>query len=149
MIPALVLAAGLGASAAPRAPFVIAFAVVGWMIGGEVHALRHLWGAIGEEATAEALERLDGSWYVTHDIPWQYGNFDHVVIGPPGVFLLDSKRLFSAARVTNDELRSGNLRYKGARMRGAARALHVGLTPHSGRKPWVQAVVRGVGRAGS
>jgi Nuclease-related domain len=49
-------------------------------------------GRDGERATEMVLRRLcrDG-WSVRHDLAGKYGNLDHVVVGPGGVFLLDSK----------------------------------------------------------
>jgi hypothetical protein len=49
-------------------------------------------GAEGERRTEKVLKPLqrDG-WTVVHDLPHGQGNIDHVVIGPAGIFLLDSK----------------------------------------------------------
>ena len=45
-------------------------------------------------ATAKALRGLeDEGWIVMHDLPAGRGNIDHILVGPGGVFLLDSKRL--------------------------------------------------------
>ncbi len=52
---------------------------------------RWLEGAYGEGATARALEKLPRDWHVLHDLRNGDYNFDHVVVGPPGVFLLNSK----------------------------------------------------------
>lgn len=44
-------------------------------------------GAEGERRTAKALRPLvKHGWTVIHDLPGEYGNRDHVVVGPPGVF---------------------------------------------------------------
>lgn len=48
-------------------------------------------GAFGEAATAKQLQRLPSGWEVLHDLGNGDFNFDHVVVGPPGVFLLNSK----------------------------------------------------------
>jgi hypothetical protein len=51
-------------------------------------------GGWGEERTEKALRPLEREgWQVHHDLAATYGdgNLDHVVIGPGGVFLLDSK----------------------------------------------------------
>jgi hypothetical protein len=51
-------------------------------------------GARGERATARRLRRLERDGYtVLHDlaIPGSRANIDHVVIGPSGVFVVDSK----------------------------------------------------------
>ena len=52
-------------------------------------------GAVGEQATGQVLARLDPAlWTTWHDVRWpgrQRANIDHVVVGPPGVFVIDSK----------------------------------------------------------
>jgi hypothetical protein len=50
-------------------------------------------GAGGERRTERALRPLAAAgWRIRHDLDdHPYGNIDHVVIGPPGVFVLDSK----------------------------------------------------------
>lgn len=48
-------------------------------------------GAVAEEIVGEILEDLDDNFYVIHDIPSPYGNIDHAVIAPHGVFLLETK----------------------------------------------------------
>ena len=48
-------------------------------------------GAYGESATAKALDKLPPGWEVLHDLRNGDYNFDHVVVGPPGIFLLNSK----------------------------------------------------------
>jgi hypothetical protein len=52
-------------------------------------------GARGERATARRLRRLDRDGYmILHDVavPGSRANIDHLVIGPGGVFVVDSKR---------------------------------------------------------
>jgi hypothetical protein len=51
-------------------------------------------GAAGELATAALLERLPGRhWVVLHDLalPGSRANVDHLVIGPTGVWVVDTK----------------------------------------------------------
>jgi len=50
-----------------------------------------LLGRDGERWTAEELRRLGGDWQVFHQLPLQYGNVDHVAIGPAGVFAFETK----------------------------------------------------------
>lgn len=52
-------------------------------------------GAIGEEEVARRLRRLPPTWTTLHDLPLgQNGaNLDHLVIGPGGVFSLNTKNL--------------------------------------------------------
>lgn len=49
-------------------------------------------GAFGEEETAKQLRALErDGWVVLHDLANGTTNFDHVVLGPAGVFCLNSK----------------------------------------------------------
>lgn len=48
-------------------------------------------GAEGEKRTQRRLESLPPEWTVEHDIDTGQGNIDHLVIGPGGIFVLDSK----------------------------------------------------------
>ncbi len=58
-------------------------------------------GAEGEKATARALRPLlRNGWVLFNDIDTGHGNIDHVLVGPPGVFLLKSKRLAGKVRVS-------------------------------------------------
>jgi Nuclease-related domain len=117
----------------------VTLAFVGWVVG-DVRALPYLWGSIGEEQTAELLKQLDQTWTVEHDRPSERGNWDHVVTGPSGVYLIDSKRLSRPAKVVGDGLVSGRLRFSGASFRAAAAELADELGAN-GRRPWVQPVV--------
>jgi Nuclease-related domain len=49
-------------------------------------------GARGEEAVARELEPLAARGYrIIHDVDKGYGNIDHIVVGPTGVFVLETK----------------------------------------------------------
>jgi hypothetical protein len=50
-------------------------------------------GAVGEIAIGRILERLGPDWTVLHAVPVGAGasDIDHVLIGPPGVFTLNTK----------------------------------------------------------
>ena len=61
-------------------------------------------GAEGEKQTAAELAVLPPTWSVQHDVECSYGNWDHVVAGPAGVFMLDSKNLMGEAAVVNGVL---------------------------------------------
>jgi hypothetical protein len=52
-------------------------------------------GAVVERRTARLLARLEGQgWVVLHDlaVPGSRANLDHLVIGPSGVYVIDSKQ---------------------------------------------------------
>ena len=82
-------------------------------------------GAQGEERTAEVLAALPGDvWTVLHDVRWpgrRFANVDHVVIGPPGVFVIDSKNWSGEITVRDDVLRQNGYRREPA-VAGAAEA---------------------------
>lgn len=73
----------------------LAFGVVLTLVDSPPHHIeRWRQGAQGEKATAKALRPLvrDG-WTLVNDIDTGRGNIDHVLVGPPGVVLLESKNL--------------------------------------------------------
>src|SRR5215213_748788 len=90
----------LGSLLAPRLRLVVgALAIVaaGWGLrfqpSPEVVAWRR--GAAGERRTARVLAALERhGWAVLHDlaVPRSQANIDHPVIGPGGVFVIDSKQ---------------------------------------------------------
>lgn len=51
------------------------------------------WGSEGERRTAKRLNSLDRqTWFVWHDLVREDGtNIDHVVAGPSGIFVMDTK----------------------------------------------------------
>ncbi len=76
-------------------------------------------GADGEVTTARVLGGLSAEgWRVFHDVRWPgraQANIDHVIVGPSGVFVIDTKSWTGSI-----EVRSGALRQDGRR-----RARHV------------------------
>jgi Nuclease-related domain len=101
----LVLAAGLvaGTLAAqaglPRAGLasLAVAALVGWRLRFHPSTQARAWrrGAKGERRTARLLDRLGREGYVSfHDLamPGSPANLDHLVVGPSGVFVIDSKQ---------------------------------------------------------
>jgi len=72
-----------------------ASAVVSWWGPfGRAEMLRWRRGAMGEESTALILDALASRrWKVWHDlaVPGSRANLDHLVVGPTGVWLLDTK----------------------------------------------------------
>lgn len=113
---------------------------VGWQVGGDVRSLSWVWGQVGEEQTEDALKPLeDDGWRVVHDITHRRGNWDHVVVGAAGVFLLDTKSSERRASVRDDRLYLGRTVFNGGGFRGAAKALYSALA--SSRPPFVQPVV--------
>lgn len=65
--------------------------------GLKVHSDERAWrlGAEGEEAVGAQLAKLPDAWVVVHDLPLSSSgaNLDHLVIGPAGIFALNTKNL--------------------------------------------------------
>lgn len=91
-----------------------------------------LWerGAEGERRTADALTGLPpDSWTVFHDLRWpgrRFANVDHVVVGPPGVFVIDSKNWTGAITVTSNVLRQNGRAREEAVVGAVESALAIG-----------------------
>lgn len=61
-----------------------------WKTRPQVHALKQ--GAEGEKAVGQFLERLrESGYHVFHDLIGTGFNVDHVLIGPAGVFTIETK----------------------------------------------------------
>lgn len=70
-------------------------------------------GAKGERRTAKALARLEKrGWFILHDVTVgsRGANIDHVAIGPPGVFVIDTKYTSKKVEVHADTLKFGGYR---------------------------------------
>jgi hypothetical protein len=62
-------------------------------------------GAWGEQRTTAVLAPLlDEGWTVIHDLPRTKSNLDHVLIGPGGVFVLDTKSFRGTTEARRDTL---------------------------------------------
>jgi Nuclease-related domain len=90
------LQAGRDRALAVLAGLVVA-ALVGWRLRFRPSEQARTWrrGAHGEQQTARLLDRLTRDGYVVlHDLamPGSPANVDHLVIGPSGVFVIDSKQ---------------------------------------------------------
>ncbi|MGN6556562.1 MAG: nuclease-related domain-containing protein [Solirubrobacterales bacterium] len=49
-------------------------------------------GAEGEEAVGKVLEDLaEEGWCVIHDVSFGRGNIDHILVGPGGIFTIETK----------------------------------------------------------
>jgi hypothetical protein len=108
-------------------------------------------GAEGERKTEKVLKKLEQSrWLVAHDVACARGNYDHIVVGPGGVFLLDTKNLQGIVhmrdgnpylrRRSDPEADESCAWIRSSALAGAAR-LHYELKRRAGHSPWVKAVV--------
>ena len=90
----------LGRLVVPRLGLVVgvlAAVAAGWGLRFRSSPDASAWrrGAAGERRTARALDPLERhGWAVLHDlaVPGSQANIDHLVIGPGGVFVIDSKQ---------------------------------------------------------
>jgi hypothetical protein len=90
------LAAEAGLPQARLAGLAVA-ALVGWRLRFRPSEQARAWrrGAAGERQTARLLDRLGRDGYMSfHDMamPHSPANLDHLVLGPSGVFVIDSKQ---------------------------------------------------------
>ncbi|MFC5379312.1 nuclease-related domain-containing protein [Aquipuribacter nitratireducens] len=92
-------------------------------------------GADGEQRVGALLDALGPGWQVLHDVHWpgrQKANLDHVVVGPTGVWVVDTKNWSGAVSLRDGVLRCGGYR-KGREadaVMDAAAALAATLPPH-------------------
>jgi hypothetical protein len=113
----LVLAAGAGVGllAAQLAPplagpaGLLAASGLAWVLRFRVSPEASAWrrGAAGERRTARLLRHLeDRGWVVLHDlaIPGSPANIDHLLIGPGGVVVIDSKQYRGRLQLSPDGL---------------------------------------------
>jgi Nuclease-related domain len=109
-------------------------------------------GADGERRTEKTLKPLERKgWTVEHDVQRDgRANLDHVVTGPPGVFLLETKNLAGTlsveegvlvARQFDDPDEVYRYRTLASRLRGQAKDLSGRLHAETGRRYWVSATV--------
>lgn len=108
-------------------------------------------GAFGEQATGKVLKELEREgWMVLHDLPRGTGNVDHVVVGPAGVFVLDSKRtdgevvVDQQGRITVTRLDDPALHYEhtgASHLRRIARETHDQVLATSRLNVWVTPVM--------
>ncbi|HXV05856.1 MAG TPA: nuclease-related domain-containing protein [Solirubrobacterales bacterium] len=90
--------------------------LVSWSAGLAVGAAVSLWtvlretppryvetwreGAEGERLTEKELRPLERSgWRFVHDIQNGHGNYDHIAVGPSGVYLIESKNLQGIVKI--------------------------------------------------
>jgi hypothetical protein len=104
-------------------------------------------GAEGERRTRRELLKL--GWHFVEDVPDSRGNFDHIVVGPAGIFHLETKYPSGIAEVAD-----GSLRVRGRhgehrptaldvkrQLLGGSAALCREIEKQCGRRHWVNGVV--------
>lgn len=107
-------------------------------------------GAEGEAATARAVRPLlRRGWTLVNDIETEFGNIDHILVGPAGVFVLETKKLNGILAVKrgrlavrwheapDDGYENGSV---ARRTRGAAHQVHQALCDRD-IDMWIQPLV--------
>jgi Nuclease-related domain len=88
---------------------LLAAAMLGWALRFRISPETSAWrrGAAGERRTARLLDRLEQrGWVVLHDlaVPGSQANIDHLLIGPGGVVMIDSKQYRGRLQLDPDGL---------------------------------------------
>ncbi|MCG2828462.1 nuclease-related domain-containing protein [Methanothermobacter sp. K4] len=106
-------------------------------------------GHEGELIITNCLRRLPEGYHILNDIqlPGAYGNMDHVVVGPTGVYMIETKSYSGNYIVKgdrwflNDELRKEEVQSPSIQAKGNAAALKEFLESRDIYVSWVNAVV--------
>ena len=130
--------------------FGIIIAIAGALIYYYGHSEGRSWmkGDEGEKLVSLYLEDLPRGYFTFNDvtIPGGKGNFDHIVIGPTGIFLIETKNYSGFFKIYGDDWysRSSGQKMKrnpGNQVRLNALDLSKFLNKKLGRKMWVTGVV--------
>ena len=93
----------------------IIFVIIGFCLLGK----QTTWniGAEGEESVIRALQNLNSSFKVVNDVvlPGDNQNIDHVVVGPPGTFVIETKNHNGNIRCYEDEWTRNKIGRRGTR----------------------------------
>lgn len=108
-------------------------------------------GAEGERKTERELRPLErAGWRVFHDVQTGHGNYDHIAVGPTGVYLVESKNLMGVVsleegvpRLTRRHDPGETLSFDRVRPRALSDAARISadIQRLTGRRIWVQAIV--------
>lgn len=101
-------------------------------------------GAAGEQETAKMLALLPAAFTVVNDVAFSRFNVDHVVVGPTGVWAVETKSHAGAVEEHADIVRlNGRPMYCDPRRQARAGAMAIAevLQRETGRRWWVEALV--------
>lgn len=130
---------------------VMTYAALHESVPDHIDQWRH--GAEAERRTAKELRKLRRhGWHVVHDLADGRGNRDHVVVGPGGLFLIDTKsprgrvKIDSHGAMCVDRVDNPHASYRQADLAGRVRHAAIRLKrdiEHSANRQslWVNAVV--------
>jgi len=71
----------------------------------DIQGLKYQKGMMGEASVADALKKLDDSYFVINDLllKGRSGNIDHIILGPNGIFAVETKSLRGDIGCNGDE----------------------------------------------
>ncbi len=81
-----------------------AIAVAFWWRRGLLRVESFFKGARGEEAVAGLMAKLSDDWHVFHDFEAGRHHVDHVLIGPAGIFAIETKNWRDPVQLESGEL---------------------------------------------
>jgi hypothetical protein len=113
----------------------------GGLIDRRVHATQ---GIAGERETAKVLALLPASFTVLNDFGFPRFNVDHVVVGPTGVWAIETKSQAGFVEERDDSVwLNGRPMYRDPlrQARGEAAAIAELLERETGKRHWVEALV--------
>lgn len=149
LIRAAIPLPGLSATQAGLLLILLCAATMGWMVRGEQSMHRYLKGAEGEEEVARLLSLLPSDFAVFHGLrlPGLRGgarDFDHIVVGPSGVIVIETKNWRDRVRLEGQELHVGDWvpdRPPLEQLRGDAVLLEHFLRDETGADVEIQAIL--------
>lgn len=123
---------------------LLALALVSYKIADQTNQ-RWGEGARGEFRVGEELEKLHKEgYYIFHDWQSGYGNVDHFIVGPQGIFVVETKA--DTGEITSDLgrlFRNGKFLPKDpiSQVRGNAAKVSKLISDSGSRKPWVNPIL--------
>ena len=90
----------------PWASAIVSLGLITHLLPSRGHVDAWAVGSEGEVKTAKTLDRLGEEFVVLHDrrIPRKRANIDHIVVGPSGVFVVETKNVAGKVTVWRGEL---------------------------------------------
>ncbi len=72
---------------------------------GYNNSRRWMKGSRGEKLVAKYLKKLPKEYYVFNDVtlPVKHGNIDHIIVGPTGIYAIETKNISGSFIVEDDE----------------------------------------------
>jgi hypothetical protein len=85
-------------------------------------------GAVGEEHVGKIIDRLrDQGWLAIHDTPTSRGNIDHILVGPAGLFTVETKS--HRGRIDPDRIDEAMLKQAFAESKAVERLTGLAVEP--------------------